>query len=156
MNAPVKLPTAARAIADVTDGLILATIDIAVAPERVFRAISSDEVSRWWGAPGVYQTTKWTGELRKGGAWRADGIGEHGPFHVGGTVLEVDPPHVLSQTWEPSWTPGVATRVIWRIAAIEGGSRLTIRHDGFTDAASCADHATGWERVLTWLGRNFG
>ena len=35
---------------------------------------------------------------------------------------------------------------------IEGGTRLTMRHDGFGDRVeSCAGHAEGWERVLGWL-----
>lgn len=35
----------ARAIADVSQGMLLATIDIAVPAERVFRAIASEQVS---------------------------------------------------------------------------------------------------------------
>jgi len=40
----------ARAVADVDEGLILATVTIAVPPDRVFRAITSDEVVKWWGS----------------------------------------------------------------------------------------------------------
>ena len=35
----------ARAVADLTDGVILATVEIAAPAERVFRAISSEEIA---------------------------------------------------------------------------------------------------------------
>jgi hypothetical protein len=54
----------AKAVADVTQGMLLATVDIAVAPERVFRAITSEELTHWWGSDELYRTTKWTGDLR--------------------------------------------------------------------------------------------
>ena len=96
--------SSARSIADVAQGTILARIDIAVPPERVFRALTSEELSKWWGSADQYRVTAFQIELRPGGAWRSDGVGADGtPFHVGGKVLELDPPRKLVQTWEPSW-----------------------------------------------------
>lgn len=63
----------ARAVADVTGGTIIATVEIAAPPERVFAAISTDEITKWWGSPATYQTTEWTAELRVGGRWRSRG-----------------------------------------------------------------------------------
>ena len=38
----------------------------------------------------------------------------------------------------------------------DGGTRVTVRHEGFGDAhAACAEHALGWEKVLGWLSLNF-
>ena len=93
---------AARAIADVTGGIILAQIDIAAPPERVFRALTdSAEIVRWWGSPDAYRTQVWTADLRVGGSWKADGRGADGSsFTVGGVFLEVDPPRRLVQTWK--------------------------------------------------------
>src|SRR6266536_1761796 len=93
--------SSARAIADVAQGMLLATIDIAVPAERVFRAITSEEVALWWGSADLYRVTKWTGDLRVGGAWRSDGISKEGkPFSVRGEFREVDPPNKLVQTWQ--------------------------------------------------------
>jgi uncharacterized protein YndB with AHSA1/START domain len=64
----------ARAVADVTQGMLLATIDIQAALERVFRAVTSEELTRWWGSEDTYRTTKWTGDVRVGGAWRTEGM----------------------------------------------------------------------------------
>ena len=60
----------ARAVADLAEGLILASVEIAAPPERVFRALVSKEVCEWWGRPGVFDTREWTGDARVGGRWR--------------------------------------------------------------------------------------
>ena len=144
---------AARAIADLGEGVVLARVEISVPPERVFRALTTDELTKWWGSAETYRTTKHVVDLRPGGAWRSDGVGADGhEFHVGGEILEVDPPRKLVQTWRPSWEPGPPTTITYTLDAIEGGTRLTVRHAGFGERAqSCDDHAQGWERVLGWL-----
>ena len=142
----------ARAIADVSEGIVLARVEIAAPPEQVFRAISTEELAKWWGSAELYRTTKHTVDLRPGGAYRSEGIGSDGsPFHVSGTILEVDPPRRLVQTWGPSWETGPASTVTWTLETIPMGTRLTVRHTGFTDPTSCEGHAQGWERVLGWL-----
>lgn len=149
----------ARAVADVTRGMLLAMIDIAAPPERVFRAVTSEELTRWWGSEDTYRTTKWSGEVRVGGSWRTEGVGNDGkPFAVQGEFLEVEPPHKLVQTWQPDWDPRRSiTTITWRFEPLEGGTRVVVRHDGFGDAHdACQSHADGWERVLGWLSQNFG
>jgi uncharacterized protein YndB with AHSA1/START domain len=146
--------SAARSVADVKEGTILATVEIAATPERVFRALTaSDEVVRWWGSDETYRTTGWTSDLRVGGAWRAEGRGADGTaFTVGGEFLEIDPPHKLVQTWRPDWDGGNTTTITYRLEATAKGTRVTVRHEGFAGRAeSCAGHAEGWERVLGWL-----
>jgi uncharacterized protein YndB with AHSA1/START domain len=142
----------ARAVADLTDGLVLASVEIAAPPERVFRAISSAEIADWWGSPETYRVTRWTGDVRPGGWWRSEGVSADGKsFAVGGEILEVEPPSLLVQTWRYERKPGDVTTVRFRIDSIPGGSRLTVRHEGFRDRDACDSHGTGWERVLTWL-----
>jgi uncharacterized protein YndB with AHSA1/START domain len=143
----------AKAIADLDRGVILARVDIAVSPERVFRALTSDELTAWWGADGMYRTTRFAIELCGGGRWRSDGVGADGkPFHVEGEVLAVEPPRRLVYTWHPGWDPGPPTTVEYLLEPTPTGTRVTVRHDGFTGrGASCDSHAQGWERVLGWL-----
>jgi uncharacterized protein YndB with AHSA1/START domain len=145
---------AARAIADVTEGTILASVDIMVSPERVFAALSDgNEIARWWGAPELYVTDRWTTDFRVGGKWRADGTGADGkPFFVEGEFLEIDPPWRIVQTWEPGWDQGLKTVIRYQLSAIDGGTRLVLRHEGFGERRdSCEGHANGWVRVLGWL-----
>ena len=147
-----KLSSAARAVADTTDGVVLARVDIAVPPERVFKALTTSELTKWWGSAEMYTTTKFTIDLRPGGAWKTEGVGADGSaFHVEGEVLEVDPPKKLVQTWKPSWEPGPATKITYTLEAIEAGTRVTVRHTGFANPEACSSHANGWERVFGWL-----
>ena len=148
----------ARAIADLAGGIILAEVEIAAPPERVFRALTeSDEILRWWGSPDAYKTESWTSDLRAGGAWRADGRGSDGtPFSVGGRFLEVDPPRRLVQTWSADWDAGAETTLTYQLSASNGGTRLTLRHEGFAGRPeACQSHAGGWELVLGWLLSHF-
>jgi uncharacterized protein YndB with AHSA1/START domain len=143
---------AARAVADLTDGIILASVEIAASPERIFRAISSDEIASWWGSPETYRVTRWTGDVRVGGWWRSEGVSATGvPFAVGGEFLEVEPPFLLVHTWRYEHKPSDVTTVRFRIEPIPTGSRVTVRHEGFTDRSDCDGHARGWEGVLAWL-----
>jgi uncharacterized protein YndB with AHSA1/START domain len=146
---------AARAIADVETGTILARVEIAAPPERVFRALTTDDITQWWGSPDTYRTTAFTGDVRPGGRWRSDGIGADGkPFSVEGEFREVDPPRKLVQTWKAAWDGGNETTITYRLEPIAGGTLLTLRHEGFGDRVeSCRGHGEGWERVFGWLAR---
>lgn len=148
---------AARAIADVSAGAILATVDIAAPAERIFRALTSDEVTKWWGSDELYRTTEFVADLRVGGAWHAKGKGASGPpFIVKGEYLELDPPRKIVHTWQPDWDAGSPTTVTYLIEPTALGSRVTVRHQGFMGRAeSCESHASGWERVLAWLQGHF-
>lgn len=144
----------ARAIADVTKGTILASVEIAAAPERVFRALTSpEEIVRWWGSEELYKTTRWTSDFKVGGAWRAEGKGSDGaPFAVVGKYLEIDPPRKIVQTWQPDFDDNQITTLTYLLEAIDTGTRVTLRHEGFGDRVqSCRGHAIGWERVFDWL-----
>ena len=148
--------TKATAVADVSEGVVLARVEIAVPPERVFRALTTEELTKWWGADDMYRTTGFSIDLRPGGKWRSDGRGADGSdFHVEGEVLEVDAPKRLVQTWKPSWETGPATTIVYTLDPIEGGTRVTVRHSGFVDPTSCDGHANGWMRVLGWLRGHF-
>jgi uncharacterized protein YndB with AHSA1/START domain len=141
----------ARSIADVSRGAVLARVEIAAPPERVWKAITED-VASWWGSDEHYRTTKHTVDLRPGGAYRSDGIGADGSaFHVEGEVIELDPPRKYVTTWKASWSPGPATTVTYTLEPIAAGTRVTVHHAGFTSEQACEDHGNGWERVLDWL-----
>jgi uncharacterized protein YndB with AHSA1/START domain len=145
---------AARAVADLTEGVVLANVEIAATAERVFRALTDPkELVRWWGSGDTYRNEEWTADLRVGGRWRARGRGVDGkPFSVEGEFLEIDPPRKLVQSWKPDWDGGHLTTVTYRLEPIAGGTRVTVRHAGFGERReSCQNHGQGWEKVLGWL-----
>lgn len=142
----------------VTDGeTILAAVEIAAPPERVFRALTTEEAERWWGSPDTYRVTDWKAEVRVGGLWslvvrRPD----DSVFPASGTFLEIDAPNKIVQTRKYDWDCPVLgrrdTTVTYRLDPIDNGTRMTVRHDGFVGLREPADeHAAGWERFLGWL-----
>jgi uncharacterized protein YndB with AHSA1/START domain len=58
----------ARAVADFATGEILATVEIAASPDRVFKAVASEEIVDWWAGEGMHEfrTTDWKGDVHAG------------------------------------------------------------------------------------------
>jgi RNA polymerase sigma-70 factor (ECF subfamily) len=142
---------AARAVADLAAGHILATVEVDAPPDRVFRALASSDVVTWWVRPGVFDTKEWTGDLRAGGRWRASGHGRGHPYLLEGEFLEVDPPHKLIHTWHRFEAAGPTTRVTYVLERSGGGTRITLRHTGFTSREVCASTCIGWETSFARL-----
>jgi len=143
----------AEAIADAEAGTVLATVEIGATPERVFEALTrAEDVLRWWGEP-PNKMSVWEADVRVGGKWRAEGTMKDGkPYVAEGEYTEVEAPHRLALTWRPDWDAPHETRVTYMLEAIEGGTRLTLRHQGFAGrVAACRNHTSGWARVLGWL-----
>jgi uncharacterized protein YndB with AHSA1/START domain len=143
--------TRARAVADLTEGLVLASVEVAATPERVFRALASTEITKWWVRPGVFDTREWTGDVRAGGRWRASGMTRGEPYVQEGEFLEVESPRRLVHTWERAGKPGVASTVTYLVEPIDGRPRVTLRHLGFASRDICNAFAIGWETSLERL-----
>jgi uncharacterized protein YndB with AHSA1/START domain len=153
---PIDLPCSEpRAV--INGGSILGTVDVVAPPERVWLALTTDEVERWWGSDDTYRITQWAADLRLGGHWSLVVRTRDGKtYPAGGTFLKIDAPHKLVQTrkyeWNHSTLGRVATIVTYQLGPIAGGTRVTVRHDGFAGWADAAkEHALDWERFLCWL-----
>jgi uncharacterized protein YndB with AHSA1/START domain len=146
--------SSANVVADIEKGQVLASVEIAAPPERVFKALTTaDDVLRWWGDDFSHRTTEWEADLRPGGKWRAGGKMQDGrTYQVHGEYVEVEPPYRLVFTWRPDWDAPNETRVTYLLEALETGTRLTLRHEGFANRVpACRAHTQGWTRVLGWL-----
>ncbi len=139
------IKTGARAVADLVDGCIVASVELATTPERVFRALASSEVIDWWVNPGVFDTREWTGDVRVGGQWRASGIARGEPYALEGKFLEVDPPRKLVQTWHRAGAPGTPSTVTYLLEPITGGTRLTVRHADIAAPDQRSNIGAGWQ-----------
>jgi len=149
-----RTKSSARALADLDAGLVVATVDIAAPAPRVFRALTDPrELMQWWGSPETYRAHSWEADFRVGGRWRVEGKSANGQsYSVSGEFLEITPPQRLVQTWLYDWDPGhPPTKLTYLLEDIPGGTRVTVRHEGFTNREGCSSHASGWERVLQWL-----
>lgn len=136
---------------DSAQGTIVATVRLCAPPERVFRALGSDEITRWWVRPGVFDTREWAGDVRPSGTWRASGVFRDQPYGLEGEFVEVDAPRSLVHTWRASGALVSPTTVSYRLEPIDGGTLLTLRHSGFASAEKCEATAAGWRTSLDRL-----
>lgn len=143
------------AVADVTEGVIHAVVEIAAPPERVFEALTTPaQLAAWWGSATMYRTHDWKCDVRPGGEWSciattADGVTKS---TVSGRYVEIDPPRRLEYTWNPSWDTGPETVIRYELEAIATGTRVKVVHRGFGDRVeSCRGHEAGWNNVCGWL-----
>jgi len=67
------------------------------------------------------------------------------PFVLEGEFLKIDPPRKLVHTWHGVGTRGAPTTVTYLLEALDEGTRVTLRHSGFTSRESCASGGIGWE-----------
>lgn len=139
------------AAVDTAHGVVEAAIDLAADPARVFRALTTAEICDWWVRPGVFDTREWQGDLRVGGQWQSAGIGMAGPYRMTGSFIEVAGPRRLVHDWTVVGAPGGSSTVSYDLAAIPGGTRLTLRHDGLRIPEICINTGKGWETSLTCL-----
>jgi uncharacterized protein YndB with AHSA1/START domain len=143
-----------RAVADLPEGCVTATVEVEVPPERAFRALTSKEIVAWWFRPDVFNTTDWTGEVRPSGSWRSEGGGRRGPYALEGEFLEVQPPRRLVHTWRAVGPATGTTTVTYLLEPTAVGTRITLRHTGFASRDRCAATATGWETSLQRLAEH--
>ena len=149
-----EIKTHARAVSDVVDGSVLASVEISRAPERVFQALASREVIEWWVNPGVFDTREWSGDVRVGGKWSASGVARGAPYTLVGEFVEVDPPRKLVQTWHMKDAPGAPSTVTYMLETIPGGTRLTVRHSGIAAPDQRNNVGAGWRSSFDQLAEN--
>jgi uncharacterized protein YndB with AHSA1/START domain len=142
---------AARAVADVVEGELLASVKVAATPERAYRALVSNEITRWWVRPGVFDTREWTGDVRVGGRWPASGVARGNPYALEGEFVALDPPRKLVHTWIAVGEPVGPMKVTYHLEKIDAGTRITVRHSGFSSPLTCLMTATGWETSFDQL-----
>ena len=145
--------TGAAAAAKIVAGDILATVEIAAPPERVFKALTSAEIASWWVNPGVFETHEWSGDARVGGRWRASGVmlSAGTPWSLEGEFLVVEPPRKLVHTWHRGGAPEAPSTVTYDLERISSGTRLTLRHTGIQSPEIGKGTAAGWEASLRAL-----
>ncbi len=139
---------------------IVITRRFAASPEKVFKAwTNADAVARWF-APNDEMTAEVL-ELdpTPGGRYRIKMNHQFGAEHiVGGIFQNVDKPSQIAMTfkWEGEEMGGLPeTRLIIDMAPIEGGTEMTLTHEGFDSDESANGHVHGWNGCTWRLGRMF-
>ena len=121
--------------------------------EKVFRAWTDPAaLSRWMVPNAANVPTKAQVDLRVGGAYRIEMTSPSGEVHVAlGLYRVVDPPSRLVFTWGWPATPERVSLVTVVLREAEGGTELTLTHEGFFDAAVRDSHEKGWTQLLGQL-----
>jgi len=141
---------------------VVAEVEIAAPPERVFDAlIDRRQVMQWWtseecGIAGFEM------ERKVGGRWLYDSkqgtINVNGvtKFHCEGEVLEYDPPRQLAYTWIANWHEDqkLPTVVRWELTRVAGGTRVKVTHSGLAkEQVARRDYGKGWRGLVDQLRR---
>jgi uncharacterized protein YndB with AHSA1/START domain len=158
-----QVSSSLRKSSDVCQGprrTIFATAEIPARPERVFQALTTNEVERWWGHPDYYRQTDWQADLRVSGQWRVTVRFRDGTTNRGsGEFAEIHAPYKIVMTQRFDEHPLLGSReatITYRLEPIDGGTRLTVRDEGLLGGSAAAyGHAEHWERVLDWLAAHF-
>ena len=156
----------ATALITPDNDVVVAEILIQAPPARVFEAIADPkQTAQWWGQKGLYRILESHSDVRKGGRWLSRGVGADGvEFKVEGEYREVDPPRLLVQTWNPSYSNLPETVVRWELESREvhglhhggpqrvgTGTLVRIHHSGFAgNVEQARRHGEGWKRILSW------
>ncbi len=133
------------------DEAIKMEIEIAAAPERVFRALTDPrQLMAWFGG-----SKHWEIDLRVGGRWVANGFDEScGDWEMKGKIVEMDPPRVLAYTWntDVQHDRGLQTEVRYELVRTDKGTRLYLTHKGFAgNLEAFASYRGGWPIELDLL-----
>jgi uncharacterized protein YndB with AHSA1/START domain len=127
-------------------------------PERVFRAWTQPAALREWWCPAGWVAREINIDLRVGGGYsiamsRVDGSGTD--VSVRGHFLEIRPPERLVYTWrwEGAFAEMPETLVSLHMLGSGNETRLTLRHDNFTDLNLRQQHRSGWMAACARLDR---
>ena len=126
-------------------------LDLPASPARVWGAFADAEsLALWWWAH--WDDVEITADVREGGSFRfhvpSQGIELHG------TYLRVIERERLAFTWQWRDADGEVPdeSADLRFEAIDGGTRLTVRHSGpWTDERPATNYLMGWEFTLDQL-----
>jgi uncharacterized protein YndB with AHSA1/START domain len=129
---------------------IVYAIYIAATPEKVWQALTSAEFSKQYFSGFAIEA-----ELKAGGAFVARA--PDGSVHIGGEVIECDPPRKLTVTWNVNWPALVEklgpTLVTYQIEPAGDAVKLTLiqSHDRPIDDDILSGGREGWPAILSSL-----
>jgi len=150
---PDSMPGRLHLTVDPTNKTLEASVELAASPERVFKALTSSEITEWWVRPGVFDTREWSGDLRAGGRWKATGVSRGQPYAATGEIIDVDPPTRLVHTWDGVGGTNAPSTLTYALERLPKGTRLVLRQSGFASETACREFALGWETSFTRLSQ---
>ncbi len=90
---------APKAVADSAAGMLLAFAEVSGTPDQTFRALTTNEVEKWWTIPGVYRLKDWKADLSAQGRWSVTvELHDGKQLNEWGEVCELDVPNKIVMT----------------------------------------------------------
>jgi uncharacterized protein YndB with AHSA1/START domain len=123
--------------------------------EAVFRAwTDAAALATWFGPEGV-KTRQVVSDPRPGGRFSLEMYESDGVYPVSGAYREVMPPErlVLSWIWGNGELEGLETLVTVELREKDGGTELTLIHEGLPTDVARGKHEGGWVSSFDCLER---
>lgn len=137
---------------------LLSCFTLPATPGRVFEAWTTPSiVQAWWGSPELFRT-KFTHDLRVGGAWRAEFSTPDGQSYACfGEYRRLEPGHALAMTYQFSWTPDEAPVLAEFEFEPEGEVTIVaLTQTGKISPEMREDPEGGWSVTLDFLRKYLG
>lgn len=122
-------------------------IFIQASPEKVWEALTSGNIS-----PNYYFGTSVQSDWEVGSPYSYES--PRGTL-LDGTILEIDPPNKLVQTFNAQWEDDAKavgeSKVTWLLESAGNACNLVLIHEELKDVPYVAGFAEGWARILSSL-----
>ena len=132
---------------------IVKTLFLKAPPEHVWKFLTeADQLALWF--------HEGAGDLEEGGDYGllTNTYGKEGEKLCWGKVLEMKKPERLVHSFTHNYLQGVETTCTWTLEAVNGGTILTLVHEGWEKVEEnafnmAADHDKGWDEHFSRLRR---
>ena len=126
-------------------------------PAKVYAAITQPKLMMQWWSPDAGPTLSAEADVRPGGrfsiVFRLLNGDEHNPT---GVYREVVPDKKLVFTWQWQGSPEGESLVTFLLEPFDGGTELTLIHEGLPDEQTCKSHEAGWKGLVDKLAGFLG
>ena len=124
-------------------------------PQRVYEAWTNPELAKQFLCPESVTIADVAMDVRTGGSYHIVMQKEDGErLTVRGTYRDVQPAKRLSMTWkweEDDPKDEYDTVLTIEFAPVDGGTELTLTHEGFQKEQNRSNHEYGWTSILDKL-----
>jgi uncharacterized protein YndB with AHSA1/START domain len=139
----------ATAVITPNQDAVIAEIEIAAPPERVFQALVDSKQAHAWSANEFCELTAWEMDIRPGGACRSvtkeKASGREWAHY--GEILKSNLLTCWSTPGLPTFTNSPQNR--WEFTPTPCGTKVKLMHSGLADEPKArADYSGGWPGVL--------
>jgi uncharacterized protein YndB with AHSA1/START domain len=140
--------------ASVPEDTIGQQVEIHAPAARVFAALTDPrELLRWWNWEGKFKLVHAESDLRPGGKWTmrvSSCIPGHPDAVVQGEYRIVEPPFLLSFTWNRDGEDHPETLVRWDLVENNGVTTARVTHSGLT-TEHLRTRNSGWPMIVARL-----